>query len=394
MSPRARRLRNVRVSEISTVDKASNPYAQIVLAKRDVIAARDSLVFDGFQKLIDRDGDVTASELLDLLGCEPVAKSAHTYQSLETANMNTSLVAKVQSGAISERELVAKASTDEISKGQLGELIHDLSQARRKECESPQVAYSRFVRKDWLGQQLFAAHQAAKGLDYKQTEAFVKMGNSPRVVHARTDGVSYGDNGQDNFDKEVADHMKEHGCSKHAAIRAVGTARYRKERGATGWEIYFSARADMGARRLMTKQELDEIADRHGRGETAPAIAATLGRDQATVYVYLRRMALRPNPPAGQPRQQRPSGGAWSPRAWSPSEIELLHELSGDGDGVRDCAHVLSRSIDDVRRMKNLIAAQETQAGDSRLPATGARGGRCDPAPARRAFCAAVAIKR
>jgi hypothetical protein len=73
-----------------------------------------------------------------------------------------------------ERQLVEFAKTDSISKAELGVLIADKAEARRRDGESREQAYTRFICSDPLGRDLFAIHQAARGPDWHQQAAIEK----------------------------------------------------------------------------------------------------------------------------------------------------------------------------------------------------------------------------
>ena len=80
-----------------------------------------------------------------------------------------------KAAAMPERELIAFAKTDAISKAELGQLIDDLAQEARTRGESRAQAYTKFITEDPCGRELFAVHQSARGRDHAQEAAFQKI---------------------------------------------------------------------------------------------------------------------------------------------------------------------------------------------------------------------------
>jgi hypothetical protein len=246
MSPSAKRLRNLRIDSVDTVDKAANPGAHVVLTKRDMSERADEL--DAYVAKMEA-GEITSSEMRLLLAhrrYEPVVKAVEqvpemreqlqNFYKMEASMIGTTntLVAKVASGAISERQLIKKASTDEISKSDLGILIDDLAQRGRRDGESRQQAYARFIKSNPTGIDLFAAHQRAAGPDYRQAE--IIKANSPKVHPHSGDRID-ADQDVGNFNERVALMCERNpGMSKRRARQIIGTQDHRKEtgRGATG----------------------------------------------------------------------------------------------------------------------------------------------------------------
>jgi hypothetical protein len=148
----------------------------------------------------------------------------------------------------------------------------------------------------------------------------------------------------------------------------------------------------MGGRHY-TEAEKRTIWEMCSTGSGPKEIGLELGRPPSSVSIVIKQMGLTHQGRQGRRSSQTQSFGALpriSPaidRPWSAAELELLAELRADGDGIKDCSEVLSRSEWDVRKKAAALTAQETQVGDSPLPASGARGGRGAPAPARREFC-------
>ena len=67
-----------------------------------------------------------------------------------------------------ERQMVEFCKTDAITKAQLGILIDDLAQAKRAGGESREQAFTKFITEDPLGRDLFKVHQSSAGLDHHQ----------------------------------------------------------------------------------------------------------------------------------------------------------------------------------------------------------------------------------
>src|SRR5271169_2775026 len=76
-----------------------------------------------------------------------------------------------KAAAMPERELVAFAKTDGISKVQLCQLIEDKAEALRQRGESRETAYTKFITEDPLGRELHLIAKAAAGPDNRQQAA-------------------------------------------------------------------------------------------------------------------------------------------------------------------------------------------------------------------------------
>jgi predicted P-loop ATPase len=76
---------------------------------------------------------------------------------------------------MNEREMIAFAKSDGINKQELGVLIDDMAQSKRRDGESREQAFSRFITENPTGVDLFKIHQAAPGRDHHQQAAFEKF---------------------------------------------------------------------------------------------------------------------------------------------------------------------------------------------------------------------------
>jgi len=115
------RLSKLQISEVSAVDRAANPGARIVLTKGEAM--------------------------------DPISKALR----------------------MNERDLIAFAKTDAISKAELSQVIDDMAQQRRQRGETREIAYTKFITEDPLGRDLFATMRAASGRDHHQELAFQKF---------------------------------------------------------------------------------------------------------------------------------------------------------------------------------------------------------------------------
>jgi hypothetical protein len=123
----ARRLRNIRVDEISSVDKGAARGAEIVLLKND------------------------RREPMSLM--EKVAR-------------------------MPERDLLAFAKSDAISKPELSQLIHDKAEALRKDGETREQAFVRYITSNPEGRDLYQIMKAASGPDHHQAAALQRHGDA------------------------------------------------------------------------------------------------------------------------------------------------------------------------------------------------------------------------
>jgi hypothetical protein len=81
-----------------------------------------------------------------------------------------------------ERQLVEFCKSDQVSKAQLGVLIADKAEARRRDGESREQAFTRYICSDPTGIQLFAIHQQASGPDWHQQAAIEKHHPASPVI--------------------------------------------------------------------------------------------------------------------------------------------------------------------------------------------------------------------
>ncbi len=113
-----------------------------------------------------------------------------------------------------ERELVAFAKTDSISKAQLSQLIDDLAQAKRQRGESREQAFAKFIE-DPLGRDLFQIMKAAPGRDHFQ-EAAVEQIAKAAGSKSKTPPLAE-DRGDEPDDDPVGDGSNPF----HAALTAL-----------------------------------------------------------------------------------------------------------------------------------------------------------------------------
>ena len=83
----------------------------------------------------------------------------------------------------SREEILKVCATDEVSKPVLGQFIDHLAAAQRRDGESSQQAYARFVS-EGFGKRLLAIHQVSPGRDYWQQAAFEKFTKRSAAPHA------------------------------------------------------------------------------------------------------------------------------------------------------------------------------------------------------------------
>jgi hypothetical protein len=126
------------ILEVSSVDKAANKDSRVLFWKRD---STEEAPVDVIKGLI-----------------ETVKKS-------------------------SREEILKVCATDEVSKPVLGQFIDHLAAAQRRDGESPQQAYARFVSEEF-GRRLFAIHEASPGRDHWQQAAFEKFTKRSAAPHA------------------------------------------------------------------------------------------------------------------------------------------------------------------------------------------------------------------
>ena len=118
-------LRNLQIFEVSSVDKAANKDARVLFWKRQTEETDDMDIIQKLQKL-------------------------------------------------SHDEVVKICATDLVSKQELSVLIDNMAEAQRRDSESPQQAFARFVSAGF-GKRLFAIHETSPGRDYWQQAAFEKF---------------------------------------------------------------------------------------------------------------------------------------------------------------------------------------------------------------------------
>jgi hypothetical protein len=104
---------------------------------------------------------------------------------------------------MNERDLIAIAKTDAISKSELSQLIDDKAQALRKDGESREMAFTRYITTNPEGRDLFAICKAAPGPDHRQAAAieFAKAESRPRRL-APLPGDAAGHPGQEDPEAE------------------------------------------------------------------------------------------------------------------------------------------------------------------------------------------------
>jgi hypothetical protein len=148
-----------------------------------------------------------------------------------------------------ERELVAFAKTDAISKAQLSQLIDDLAQAKRARGESREIAFTKFVTEDALGRDLFQIMKAAPGRDHHQ-EAVAKAFTDPKPHMAKP-----GDSDDSDDDEQVDDDPLNGTNPFHAALQALAAnlAETKEHAGSSPQKLYdHLARHDQTGKKLMT----------------------------------------------------------------------------------------------------------------------------------------------
>jgi hypothetical protein len=80
----------------------------------------------------------------------------------------------------SQEEILKLCATDAVNKAVLGQFIDHLAEAQRRDGESSQQAFARFVSAGF-GKRLLANHEAAPGRDYWQQAAFEKFSKASYV---------------------------------------------------------------------------------------------------------------------------------------------------------------------------------------------------------------------
>ncbi len=93
--------------------------------------------------------------------------------------MQTDVIEKM--AGMNERELIAFAKTDKVSKAELGVLIDDMAAAQRERGESFEQSFTRLITEDRAGAALYKIFHEAPGRDHHQeavVEKFLKHVNS------------------------------------------------------------------------------------------------------------------------------------------------------------------------------------------------------------------------
>ena len=124
---RYRQLKNLRIDEVSSVDRGAGEGVNIVLMKRH-----------------------------------------GTYYTPQP----TDIIEKA--AAMREDELIEFAKSDKCTKVELSQLIDTMAESWRQRGESREVAYTKFITEDPVGRELFSAMQAAPGRDHFAEAAFLE----------------------------------------------------------------------------------------------------------------------------------------------------------------------------------------------------------------------------
>ena len=99
-------------------------------------------------------------------------KRDNTQRVAQMGDVIESLIETVKKS--SDEKILKLCASDAVNKPVLGQFINHLAEAQRRDGESSQQAFARFVS-GGFGKRLFAIHEASPGRDFWQQTAFEKF---------------------------------------------------------------------------------------------------------------------------------------------------------------------------------------------------------------------------